>query len=396
MTATDFAVIGGGIVGLALSREIKSRFPSSSVVVLEKESDVGLHASGRNSGVLHAGFYYAPDSLKAQLTRRGNAMLRDFAAAERVPVRACGKVVVATSEQQLPALEELARRGEANGVDLEVIDESRLADLEPRARTVHRAIWSPTTAVADPRGMIDAMRRAVVRAGVEVRTGARAMSGGPGYLVVNGERLEVGHVVNAAGLYADQVGRWFGFCDDYVMMPFKGLYWYGSWPQGRLRRHVYPVPDPRNPFLGVHFTVTVDGRAKIGPTAIPVFWREGYRRLDNFKGAELREIMGNYPRFLRSEHHDSPGLITAEIAKYSRRHLVKQARNLVPDARATDFTTRGRPGIRAQLLNVSSGRLEMDFVVRGDENSTHVLNAVSPAWTSALPFAQHVVDKMPV
>jgi len=158
-----------------------------------------------------------------------------------------------------------------------------------------------------------------------------------------------------------------------------------------LQRHVYPVPDPRNPFLGVHLTVTVDGRAKIGPTAIPALWREDYGGVGGANPGELWDVARTFPRFLTSKHHDVPGLLRTEFPKYSRSYLVKQASALVPSVRPRDFTERGKPGVRAQLLHVPTGKLEMDFVVQGDASSTHMLNAVSPAWTSSLAVADYVV-----
>lgn len=388
----DVAVIGGGVVGLALADAWLERDPRARVVVHDKEPSLGAHASGRNSGVLHAGFYYAPDSLKAQLTRQGNAMLRAFCAEHGVAVRATGKVVVATGEEQLPALLELARRGRENGVELELVDEAGLAELEPLARTCGQALWSPTTAVADPLAVVQALAGRVRERGGQIVLGSEATGGGPGWVMTTGDgRVEAGHVVNAAGLYADVVARWFGFGEEYRMLPFKGLYWYGTWEPGRLRRHVYPVPDPRNPFLGVHLTVTVDGRAKVGPTAIPALWREDYGGLDGFSPAEAWDLARQYPRFLRSSHHDVPGLLRTELPKYHRAHLVRQAAALVPSIDPADFTIKGRVGVRAQLLHASTGRLEMDFIVRGDARSTHVLNAVSPAWTSSLAVGRHVV-----
>ena len=395
MTRTaDVAIVGGGIVGLAMAHAILAARPGLEVVVLEKEAALGAHASGRNSGVLHAGFYYAPDSLKAALTRRGNLLLKQFCQEHSVAVRECGKVVVASSPQELDGLDELYRRGLANGVQVEQVDESGLAELEPLARTVDRALWSPTTAVADPHHVIEALADQVRSAGGQVLLGSQVQAGGPGRLVVGQERWDVGHVVNSAGLYADLVGSWFGFCDDYVVLPFKGLYWYGSWPVGRLRRHVYPVPDPRNPFLGVHLTVTPSGGAKVGPTAIPALWREDYGRFGGFSAAELRGIVRRYPAFLTSPHHDLGALIRAEVPKYWRRHLVKQAKALVPSLDAADFTVKGRPGVRAQMWSIPGRRLEMDFVVRGDARSTHLLNVVSPGWTSSLAVAEHVVMGM--
>ena len=392
--AYDVAVIGGGIVGLALADAWLARHPGSSVLVLDKEPALAAHASGRNSGVLHAGFYYAPDSLKAQLTRRGNQMLKAFCAERGVSVRETGKVVVTTSADQLARLDELYARGQANGVPLEMIDEAQLRDIEPLARTHERALWSPSTAVADPVDVVEALGERVRERGGEIRLGTPVTSAGPGWVRTPAESIGVGHIINAAGLYADRVAHWFSVGEDYRMLPFKGLYWYSDWAPGRLQRHVYPVPDPRNPFLGVHLTVTVDGRAKVGPTAIPSLWREDYAGLRGIKPTEVAEVARLYPRFLRSPHHDVPGLVRSELPKYSRRYLVSQASALVPSVRAEDFRERGRVGVRAQLLHVPTGRLEMDFVVEPGERSTHVLNAVSPAWTSSLAMAEWIVERI--
>lgn len=380
---------------MALADSWLARNPADSVVVYDKEDRLAAHASGRNSGVLHAGFYYAPDSLKARLTREGNRMLKEFCSERGVPLRETGKVVVTTREDQLPALMTLLERGQANGVELQLIDESGLAELEPLARTVDKALWSPNTAVADPVGVVEALADRVRDRGGRVVLGNPVTGAGPGWVMSLREgRIASGHVINAAGLYADTVAHWFGFGLEYRMLPFKGLYWYGNWQPGRLRRHVYPVPDPRNPFLGVHLTVTVDGRAKIGPTAIPALWREDYGGTSGLRASEVWDVARSYPRFLTSRHHDVPGLLRAELPKYSRSYLVKQAAALVPSVRPRDFTERGRPGVRAQLLHVPSGKLEMDFVVKGDQYSTHMLNAVSPAWTSSLAVAQHVVEQI--
>lgn len=389
----DLAVIGGGIVGLALADAWLARDPGATVVVHDKEDRLAAHASGRNSGVLHAGFYYAPESLKARLTREGNQLLREFCAERGVPVRATGKVVVVSREDQVPSLLELHRRGVANGVELELVDEAGLAELEPLARTMGQALWSPTTAVADPVAVVEALAARVRERGGTVVLSSQVTSAGPGWVrTADGQRINVGHVINAAGLHADTVARWFGFGQDYRMLPFKGLYWYGTWAPGRLQRHVYPVPDPRNPFLGVHLTVTVDGRAKVGPTAIPAMWREDYGGAEGFAAGEALGIARLYPRFLLSRHHDVPALLRSELPKYSRRHLVTQAAALVPSATPASFTIKGRPGVRAQLLHKPTGRLEMDFIVQGDERSTHMLNAVSPAWTSSLAVGRYVID----
>ncbi len=387
----DVAVIGGGIVGLALADALLTARPSSTVVVFDKEDHLGAHASGRNSGVIHAGFYYSPDSLKARLTRRGNVLLHQFCTEHRVPVRRCGKLVVAQQADELPALDSLLARAKANGVPVESVDEDTARELEPLARTVERALWSPTTSSASPKLVLNALAGRVRNRGGQLILSAEVTGARPGLVTTDSDTFSVGHIVNAAGLQADRVGRWFGMCDDYAVLPFKGLYWYGNWPEGRLQRHVYPVPDARNPFLGVHLTTTVDGRVKIGPTAIPALWREAYGGLQGFSSRDVAEAVRPYASFLRSPHHDVVGLMRSELPKYWRRRLVAHARRLVPDVRAADFTERGRPGVRAQLLHLPTRQLEMDFVVRSDARSTHVLNAVSPAWTSSLAVAEHVV-----
>jgi L-2-hydroxyglutarate oxidase len=392
VTATaDFLVIGAGIVGLTIARELIRRFPEARVVVLDKEKQPAQHASGRNSGVLHAGFYYAPDSLKAELTRRGNQLLHAFCDEHAVTVRRCGKVVVTRSPAELARLDELAKRGAANDVPLEMVTAAELAELEPLARTCERALFSPTTSVADPAAVVMAVARDLLRRGGEIHLGVPVARAMPGVVVTSDRVWSAGHIVNCAGLYADVVARDFGMCDDYVMLPFKGVYRYGNWEPGRLQHHVYPVPDPRNPFLGVHATVTVAGRTKIGPTAIPAFWRENYQHLAGFKGKEVPGAARGLAKFLGSDAHESWQLVRSEPRKYSHRVLAREAAELVPTIRPQDFAERGKPGIRAQLAHRSTGALEMDFVVRGDDRSTHVLNAVSPAWTSSLAFAEHVV-----
>jgi hypothetical protein len=342
---------------------------------------------------MHAGSYYSPDSLKAALTRDGNQLLREFCASEGVAIKQTGKVVVAQTEAEVKVLHELHRRGTANGVITEIVSAEQLLELEPLARTEQVALWSPNTAVANPLEVTQALANKVAREGSQLKLGQRVTSTLPNRIITNLGNYSIGHIVNTAGLYADKIAKPFGFCDDYQMLPFKGLYWYGNWVPGTLQRHVYPVPDVRNPFLGVHLTVTVHGRAKIGPTAIPIFSRESYSGFGGLSAKEIFNIAGIYPKFLTSKHHDVFGLIRTEMPKYLQKHLVTQAQALVPSVRPQDFTERGRPGIRAQLLDVKNKKLEMDFVVRGDENSTHLLNAVSPAWTSALAMANYVCKK---
>jgi len=390
----DFLVVGGGIVGLTIAAELQRRFSDCRTVLLEKEPEVGLHASGRNSGVLHAGFYYTADSLKARFSRDGNRELTEYCVDRGLRINRCGKLVVARTEAELPSLEELFRRAEVNGVEVTRVDESGAAQLEPTARTVGYALHSPTTSTIDPAEVVRTIASETANAGVHVRTGdAYRGRHGKSVLSTSGNWTP-GYVVNAAGLYADRVARDYGYGESYRILPFKGLYLYhhGSGPAPAM--HVYPVPPLDYPFLGVHWTATVDGGTKLGPTAIPAFWREHYRGADNFRLGELLEIgLREADLWLR----DSFGfrrLARLELAKYNKRTLVNLGRDLVKPGVGGGNWRWGRPGVRAQLLDTRTRRLEMDFRHEGDDRSFHVLNAVSPAFTCAFPFARYAVDEI--
>jgi L-2-hydroxyglutarate oxidase LhgO len=389
----DYLIIGGGIIGVTTAIELKRRFPARSVLLIEKEDDVGRHASGRNSGVLHAGFYYSADSLKARFCRDGNRAMRAYCLARGLPLNQCGKLVVAKTAAELAGLDELYRRGRANGVRLEMISEREARRIEPRVKTVERALWSPDTASADPVQVIASLARDAVDLGVEIRRGTAYRSGGPGSVRTDQGPIEAGYVINAAGLYADRIAKDFGFCQRYTILPFKGLYLYSDEPPGRLRTHIYPVPDLKYPFLGVHYTVTVDGHIKIGPTAIPAFWREHYAGFSRLDLRELGEVLFREATLMLDAGFDFRGLAVQEMKKYSPSYLVAQASRLIDGVEHEDYTRWGKPGIRAQLLDLATRTLVMDFCLEGDARSLHVLNAVSPAWTCSMPFAAHLVDE---
>ena len=387
----DVLIVGGGIVGLGIGVGLLRTDPTLRVTVLESENALAQHGSGRNSGVLHAGFYYSPDSLKAKLTRVGNEMLKKLCHDESIPIRECGKVVVTRSSDEIPRLEELHRRALANGVKVELVDSEHLQRLEPFAQTCSVALWSPNTAVANPSAVTDAMARVFMKMGglVKMSTGVELLDGSS-VILRDESRLYARHVVNAAGLYADKLAHSSGVGLEYEMLPFKGIYLYGDSSAPRIQRHVYPVPDPRNPFLGVHLTVTVDGRVKIGPTAIPALSRLNYSKFGGLKLSEFGSVARLLPQFLASPHHNGLDLIRTEMPKYLRGVLVRHARELVPSVTKDSFTEWGKSGIRAQLFNKREKRLEMDFVVETGEAQTHILNAVSPAWTGSLSFGEYV------
>ncbi len=390
MKEADFVIVGAGIIGLSIARELAGRYAGARIVILEKENEVAFHASGRNSGVLHAGFYYSADSLKARFTRTGNRLLTEYCLEHGLLINRCGKVVVACDESEVAGIHELKRRGDNNGVSLTLIDPKELAEIEPNAQTVEAALFSPTTSTIDP---VQVCRHIASRfpANVEILFGQRAAGRAPGAVLTDRERIGYRYLFNAAGLYADRVARHFGAARGVTMIPFKGLYLRYR-DDEVLRRHVYPVPNLRNPFLGVHFTKAVDGHVTIGPTAIPAFWRENYTGVARFNALECAEILSREAKLFLLNRFNFRQLALEEMRKYRRRYFISQAAKLVRRLDPDRFCGSMRPGIRAQLLDTAAGKLVMDFLIEHAEASTHVLNAVSPAFTSAFSFAGHIVD----
>ena len=395
MDTCDFLIIGGGIIGISIARELKRRHPHATLLLIEKEEGYGLHASGRNSGVLHAGFYYTADSFKAKFTQTGNQRLTEYCESRNIPVNKCGKLVVAQNESELSQLDELMVRAKNNNVPLNYITEEEAKAIEPRVKTFEHALFSPTTSSVNPSQVVQAMRDDASQEELKLHSGVRYLRRtGKGAVKTSQGNIEFGYMVNAAGLYADKIAQDFGFSRDYRILPFKGLYLYSNEPAGAFQTNIYPVPDLRNPFLGVHFTVTAEGKVKIGPTAIPAFWRENYKGLTNFNFNELMEIIFRQAGLFWSSDFDFKNLAFEELQKYSQAKLVSLASSLAEGVGIKSFKKWGEPGIRAQLLNIRDKKLEMDFVTEGDERSLHILNAVSPAFTSTLPFADFACDKI--
>lgn len=393
MKTTDYLIIGGGIVGLTIALELKKRHPQAKISVLEKEKELAQHGSGRNSGVLHAGFYYTADSLKARFTRDGNARWKAFVRERGLRLNECGKLVVAKNEAEVKGLQELKRRGDLNGVETHLISVQEAKGIEPRVKTTELALWSPHTATVDPQECMAAIAQECREQGIDLLLNSPYQGRRGRSILTPHEVIEAGFVINAAGLHADQVAHDFGVGQRYRILPFKGLYLYSSEPVGALRTNIYPVPDLRNTFLGVHFTVTVDGHAKIGPTAIPAFWRENYSGLEGFDLAETFSILRDEAVLFFRNDFGFRGLALEELRKYSRAYLVQLASALLEGVRPEQYTTWGRPGIRAQLYDHQDKKLVMDFLLEGNQEGLHVLNAISPAWTASMPFAEYVVDK---
>ncbi|MDE2142819.1 MAG: L-2-hydroxyglutarate oxidase [Elusimicrobia bacterium] len=394
MKTCDFLVVGGGVVGLAAARELKRRRAGASVVLLEKEPACGEHASGRNSGVLHAGFYYAADSLKARLTREGNRRLAEFCDERGIPVNRCGKLVIPRDDAEDRGLDELFRRAAANGVRVEKLDAAAARRIEPRVKAGGRVLWSPTTATVDPARVVAALRADAEAAGVEVLTGTAWLAARGRGAQTSAGPIDAGYLINCAGLQADRVARGYGHSRRYAVLPFRGLYLYSDEAPGAFKTNLYPVPDPRYPFLGVHVTVAADGRAKIGPTAAPALWREHYGGPSRFSAREFVEIAALQARLFAVSDWGFRGLAVQEMRKRARARMVGLAGALAEGLKLEDYTRWGRPGLRAQLVELDTGRPVPDFLIEADGGGLHVLNMVSPGFTCSLPFADLICDEV--
>lgn len=390
----DFLVLGAGIVGVAIARELVGRYPEARIFLFEKEKVIGAHASGRNSGVIHAGFYYSADSLKARFCREGNQALHEYCGQKNIPLRRCGKLIVPRNESEYAQLDVLLQRATQNGVTLEYRSAAEAEILEPQLRCHRGVLWSPNTSTADPLAVLNEMIADLKTTGLRIFLGERLS-----YKADSDEwtslnfRVTAGHVVNAAGLYADKIAHQMGEAHEMRVLPFKGLY---KKYEGALAPKVllYPVPNLKNPFLGVHFTMDPAGAAKLGPTALPALWREQYETWSGFSFTEMSEVVGNHLRLLRSLGREYFYQALAELKKSFGSGLADEAASLVKNFDPAAVSSGPRPGIRAQLMNTTSGTLVQDFVVRSSARATHVLNAVSPGWTSSIPFASYVVDQI--
>ncbi len=390
---TDYLIIGAGVIGLAIANELQQRHPEAKITVIEKEPDVAYHSSGRNSGVLHAGFYYTADSLKAKFTREGNAMMRKYCYDNNLRINECKKVVVTQNEEELKSLFELEKRGKVNGVDIKLITEEELALYEPNATTYQYALYSPTTATVDPVEVNQCMKQELLKNGVQILFNepyCQCLQ--ENTIQTTNYTITANKIINAAGLYADKVAKDFGYSKNYTIIPFKGIYLKYKGSDKPIQTNIYPVPNLKNPFLGVHYTITVDGTIKIGPTSIPAFWRENYKGWSNFKFGELMNILLWEARLFLLNSFGFRSLALEEIKKYNRKYFTRLATKMVKQINGKGFNEWSKPGIRAQLLNINTKELVMDFVVEGNEKSIHVLNAVSPAFTCSRPFAKWVVD----
>ena len=390
----DITIIGGGIVGLATALELTKRYPQRKLAILEKEDRLAAHQTGHNSGVIHSGIYYKPGSLKAQTCVAGAKAIIAFCQQHDIPYEICGKVVVATSPAELPRLEELHRRGTANGVEgMEMIGPERLREIEPHATGV-RALHVPTTGIIDFPRVAQTYARLIQEKGGDLRLrhelrGIVRTDGGL-ILETSQESIHSKFMINCGGLHCDRIARLAGAQPDLQIVPFRGEY-YSIAPQRRtlVKNLIYPVPDPAFPFLGVHFTRTIDGLVEAGPNAVLAFAREGYRKSD-FDARDLQETLtfSGFRKMARTYWRTGLGEM---FRSFSKQAFLAALRRLLPELTLGDLQP-GGSGVRAQAIS-SQGALIDDFMISVTGSALHVLNAPSPGATASLAIGTMIVDK---
>ncbi len=391
------------MVGLSLANQLLNHFKTAKILIIDKEESLGRHSSGRNSGVMHAGIYYKPDSLKAKICTKGARRLKEWIHERNISINQCGKVIVPTREELDPQLDELRSRGTLNGATVEMLDENDLKIAAPYVRSASgRALWSPNTAVVKPIEVVskltDELKEKKItfiynQNNLEMRPSKRSLK------LSSGEQIYYGHLFNCTGLNADKIAHIFGVGEQFTIMPFKGLYW-------QLKKtcdiqpkvNVYPVPDLKVPFLGVHFTPSVNsaGNISIGPTATMALGRENYKGIT---GLEPKLMIENVGRIIKQYAYDQ-----GNIRNYMHQQaflnifplLVQAAQELIPNIKTSDIEKSEKVAIRPQLFNKKFQKLEDDFVCLKGNCSTHVLNAISPAFTASFELADLIINESEV
>tara|TARA_Y100000814_G_scaffold288981_1_gene261248 strand:+ start:3884 stop:5095 length:1212 start_codon:yes stop_codon:yes gene_type:complete len=391
----DLVVIGGGIIGLATAMRVTEEFPDIKVAVLEKESEVAQHQTGHNSGVIHAGIYYAPGSQKANFCSTGGLLLREYCDKHNIKYDMCGKLIVAVNDDEVPSLMNLYERGTANGaLGLKIIEKEEIQDYEPHSTGV-KAIFSPNTGIIDYTEVSKSYATQMMEAGGDLITGSELKSisekDGQIYLETTGGTITAKKILNCAGLHADRVAKMMGVDMGVKIIPFRWEY-FSLIPEkaDMVKGLIYPVPNPNLPFLGVHFTRRVNGSVEAGPNAVLAFAREGYKKTKINFGDALETL--TYSGFIKmSLKYWSVGM-KEQYRSLVKGSFVKSLQTLIPEISGKDLYSPGA-GVRAQAVDKNGGLLQ-DFSIAETENAIHVLNAPSPGATASLTISKYILDLM--
>jgi (S)-2-hydroxyglutarate dehydrogenase len=391
----DFAVIGGGILGLSVAWTILEKKPKARIVLVEKENDWARHQTGRNSGVIHSGIYYKPGSLKAKLCRDGNRRLLEFCEIHQIQHEVCGKVIVATTQEELPMMETLYQRGIANGLAVKKLSANTVREIEPHVSCI-AGIHVPSTGIVNFAGVCRKLAELVATRGGELclNTKVHGLRGSGNEAVIETSRgtIAARWIINCAGLHSDRIARLAGARPPARIVPFRGEY-YELRPEARglVRNLIYPVPDPNFPFLGVHFTRMIDGSVHAGPNAVLSLKREGYHRT-SFDLRDFLETMSYYGFWRLAAKHARSGLEEMHRS-FSKKAFVRSLQKLIP-AVGEDELIPGEPGVRAQALRPDGGLVD-DFLIINSSCAIHVCNAPSPAATASLEIARIITETVP-
>ena len=388
-------IIGGGIVGMTIAREAALKKHFKKITIIEKEHRLGYHSSSRNSGVIHAGFYYAPNSQKALFCSQANSLLRNYCLKNKVELKKTGKVVVCKNEAELEILNELYNRGLANKSNIYLLDSKELKDYESLALTNSKFIWSPNTWSANPKDLIKKLNFELKELGVNIILNRKIVAYENNIIIDDKNcKYTFDFLINAAGAYSLKLAKIMGINTDYILLPFKGMYLKSNEKISDFSTHIYPVPNINQPFLGIHTTLTSEGYIKLGPTAFPVLSPENYRFLEGIDLDFLPSIIFNQIKLFINNSFGYRNLAFQEFNNLFKENILAAAQKLTKfKLNSKDFSWY-QPGIRAQLFDNKNGRLEMDFVNIKKSNQYHILNSISPAWTCSLKTAEYVMDEI--
>ena len=394
----EIVIIGGGMVGLSIAYQLIERNISHNIVLIEKEKELGMHSSGRNSGVIHAGLYYKPNTLKAKVCVKGGIRLKKWVGNNKLKINNCGKVIVPTNEKLDSQLDVLYERGRKNGAVVEFIENSRLKELVPETYSItNRALWSPNTSVVNPKEVILTLKNELIGKGLKIYKNSKNWEVDPINNLIkisDGNLIRYDYLFNSAGLWADKIAHKFKVGKEYLLIPFKGNYWnVQENSKIKIKTNLYPVPDLNLPFLGVHFSPdSTNSKVSIGPTATLAFGRENYELLDSiepvnsFKNISLLAKQYFLNKFKFRQYVNNQAFLSFQP------FLLNEAKKLVPNLKNSDIKISKKIGIRPQLFNIHKDKIEDDFICLNAKDSTHIINAISPAFTSSFELGDLIID----
>tara|TARA_B100001059_G_scaffold234929_1_gene278946 strand:+ start:1281 stop:2474 length:1194 start_codon:yes stop_codon:yes gene_type:complete len=391
----DFAIIGSGIIGLTLAFKLRLKFVNSNIIIFEKEPNSISHGSGRNSGVLHSGIYYDPGSLRANLCTTGVKELKDYIISEKLWINECGKLLIPTSKFSNSNLENLFERAKNNGVEVHKIKSTEIENLEPNINCQFKyGLHVPFTSVADPKEVSESLIRNLKKMNVNFKYNSKILKIISNEVITKDDKIEAGKIFNCAGLFADEVAKKSNLEFRFSFLPFKGKYWKIKNKNFKLNHLVYPIPDLRYPFLGLHSSHNRNGDFFIGPSSTPVFGREQY---DGFFGDSISESLSlflNFSKKIIFNENKLRSLAVKEMLLLTKYGFFNEIKKMFKNIKSDELElSEHKIGIRSQIFDPNKKSLVNDFVVINQDHTTHVLNAISPAWSASFAFADYLIDK---